>query len=141
MRPGTFQKGHAKLGGRRKGSVNKKMTFQREAMEAVFARLGVAPERIAELSPLQMMLACGHLAIEAGDRAGLLAAASAAAPYMHPRLSSSDVRVKHDLGDKSDEELLAELAGIEARIAAAHLLPMPAIELKPPVIEGASSDI
>jgi hypothetical protein len=132
-----FEKGRVKTGGRQKGGLNKKKALQREAMEAVFARLGVSPERIAELTPLQMMLACGHLAIEAGDRAGLLAAASAAAPYIHPRLSSSDVRVKHELGDKSDEELLAELAGIEARIVAAHPPAVPIIELEPEVNEGA----
>jgi hypothetical protein len=59
---------------------------------------------------------------KAGDHAGALLAAEAAAPYCHPRLASSDVRVRNEDAGMSDEELKAEIALLEARIKAAEAL-------------------
>ena len=57
--------------------------------------------------------------MKAGDHAGALLAAEAAAPYVHPKLASSDVRIRDEHADMSDEELKAEIAELERRIAAA----------------------
>jgi hypothetical protein len=58
-----------------------------------------------------------HWAIEAKDRPGILATASATAPYMHPRLDASDVRIRSEHAGKSDAELKAEIPEIERRLA------------------------
>jgi hypothetical protein len=60
--------------------------------------------------------------LRAGDHAGALLAAEAAAPYCHPRLASADVRVRNEDAGMSDEELKAEIALLEARIKASETL-------------------
>jgi hypothetical protein len=109
-----FQPGHRKFGGKRKGSRNRVNQIKHAPVEEVFARLGVAPERLAEITPLQAMLACMHMALEAGDRAGVLAAASAAGP--HAKLSSVDMKVRGELTEKTTDELRQEIAEIERRM-------------------------
>ena len=59
-----------------------------------------------------------HWAIEVQDRDGLLAAATAAAPYCHVKLNSVDMRVSNtsDVNSMSDEELQIEIAKLERKI-------------------------
>jgi hypothetical protein len=80
-------KGHPPYGGRTAGTPNNVTTIRREALEQAYADAGLTPERIAEVTPLQAMLICMHWALEAKNPAAMLAAASAAAPYVHPRES------------------------------------------------------
>jgi hypothetical protein len=63
-----------------------------------------------------------HWALEARNPTAVLAAASPAAPYVHPKLSNTDMRITGDLTTKSDTELAAEIAGLEAKIAAASVV-------------------
>ena len=87
------------------------------AYEAARAKL---PDEIRDMRPLEALLLCMHWAIQAQDRNGILAAAAAAAPYCHARLASTDARVTNTQDSISDEELKAEIAELERRIAAAE---------------------
>lgn len=93
-------------------------------------RIGLPIERLAEVTPLQAMQVCLSLSLEAGDRQGVLQAAQAMAPYVHARLSHSEVHMKHELAGKSDAELLLEAAELERKL----------IEHQPPEPVHASSD-
>jgi hypothetical protein len=117
MRPGAFQAGHVKQGGRQKGTLNKAKQLQREAMERACARIGVPFERLSEIRPLQAMQVCLSLSLEAGDRQGVLAAAGMMAPYIHAKLSAAEVTVKNALGNLTDSELLAEARALELKMA------------------------
>jgi hypothetical protein len=115
-------RGHPRYGGRQKGSRNRTLLERDEALARAYAAVaaGMPVENIADVTPLGAMLMCMQWAIQAKDRAGILAAASAAAPYMHPRLSSSEVRVTHALTTLSDEQLQAQALDYERKLAAAN---------------------
>ena len=81
MRPGTFQPGHRKTGGRQPGTPNRNK-LSREAMERACIRIGLPFEQMSEITPLQAMQVCLSLSLEAGDRQGVLAAAGMMAPYV-----------------------------------------------------------
>jgi hypothetical protein len=115
-------RGHPRYGGRSAGIPNKATMLRQEALAQAYANAGLTPERISEVTPLQAMLICMHWALEEKNPQAVLAAASAAAPYVHPKLSSSDVRITGDLTTKSDAELVAEIAELETRIAAARMV-------------------
>jgi hypothetical protein len=85
-------------------------------------KLGMAPEAIDAISPLQAMLAVMMASLKAGDHDGALAAAVAAAPNVHPKLASADVRVTkpNPLDWMTDEELAAEAARLKEKIRLAH---------------------
>jgi hypothetical protein len=51
-KPGQFQPGRAKTGGRRKGSVNKIILARRQAIVEAMQTLGLAPETIEAITPL-----------------------------------------------------------------------------------------
>ena len=88
----------------------------------MIARAADLPEPIRDITPLEGLLLCMRWSILHGDRDGILAAASAAAPYCHARLASSDVRIRDEHADLSDEELKAEIIESERRYAAAETL-------------------
>jgi hypothetical protein len=67
------------------------------------------------LTPLDALLFLVRECARLGDRWGLQAAATAAAPYVHPRLNASDIRVRHTYEAKSDAELAEELVQLEAK--------------------------
>jgi hypothetical protein len=69
----------------------------------------------------------------AGDHAGALAAAAAAAPYVHARLALTDLHVRHSVADRSDVELAADIELLRQKLA----LVRPG--LAPPLIKGAAS--
>jgi hypothetical protein len=96
--------------------------LRQEALAQAYVDAGLSPERISEVTPLQAMLICMHWALVQKNPQAVLAAASAAAPYVHPKLSSSDVRITGDLTTKSDAELATEIATLEAKIAAARIV-------------------
>jgi hypothetical protein len=125
---GGRPKGLPKTGGRQKGSPNR-ATVEREhavavAYASLAAHLGVSADKLKEVSPVEAMLLCMQWSLQARDRAGILAAASAVAPYLHARLSSAEVHVSGTvtIADLSDEELAAAHAELDAKIAAARLL-------------------
>lgn len=96
--------------------------LRQEALKKAYTDAGLTVERVAEVTPLQAMLICMHWALQAQNPAAVLAAATAAAPYLHPRLSNSDVRITGELATKSEAELAAEIRLLEAKIAAARRL-------------------
>jgi hypothetical protein len=103
--------GYPKTGGRKVGSKSKTV-IERTAIEAVIR--GVAGEvltkaQIASLSPLDMMRLCMRAHYERGDLAQAVQCAALAAPYVHARLAQTDLRVTHHDGDKSADELRAEI--------------------------------
>ncbi len=77
---------------------------------------------VETVSPLEAMLICMRWAMVENDRVGILAAAMAAAPYIHPRLSSSDVKITNVDASMTPAEIDAELEAIRAKKAAAKLL-------------------
>jgi len=84
--------------------------------------LGLAPEAIDAITPLAVMRLVMTARLKVGDHIGAFLAAQAAAPYVHPRLASSDLRIGNEDAGKSDEELAAEIRELERRIAAAETL-------------------
>jgi hypothetical protein len=113
-------RGGPKHGGRVAGTPNKATVLRREALDQAYAKAGFTPEQLDEITPLRAMLMCMHWAIERKDIQAVLAAASAAAPYVHPRLTSAEVRVSGELTSKSTAELEREYAELQAKITAAE---------------------
>ena len=123
----SFKPGHEKVGGRRKGSVNKSVLSRQQAVADAMRTLGLAPEAIDEITPLATMHLVMTARLRAGDDAGALIAAEAA-PYMHTRLTSNDLRVTNPnpLDSMSDEELKAEIETLGRRIAESETALLPA---------------
>jgi hypothetical protein len=57
-----------------------------------------------------------------GNHSGTLAAATAAAPYIHARLNVSDIHVRHSFDAESDAELAQELIVAETRLQLAKTI-------------------
>jgi hypothetical protein len=121
----------AKTGGRKVGSRNKKTVLREQQLQDAQLAAGL-PVRLLDhlegLTPLAIMQAVMRQRYAVGDYLGALAAAREAAPYVHARLTSSEVKVSHSLGDKSDAELDEEVAMIRHKVALARLTPAPVIE-------------
>jgi hypothetical protein len=115
-------KGIPKTGGRQKGAQNKATRQKHQALIDALIAERLTPEQALELQPLQVMLRIMRSRLQVGDDVGALAAAAAAAPYVHARLSNSDLRVTNTMAEKSDEQLAAELADLEARMIAARVV-------------------
>ena len=122
----SFKPGHEKVGGRRKGSVNKSVLSRQQAVADAMRTLGLAPEAIDEITPLATMHLVMTARLRAGDDAAALIAAEAA-PYMHTRLTSNDLRVTNPnpLDSMSDEELKAEIETLGRRIAESETALLP----------------
>ena len=67
---------------------------------------------LEDMHPLVVIHAIMAMRFNSGDFAGALFAAIALAPYTNARLSSSEVKVTHELATLSDEELQAAGAGL-----------------------------
>jgi hypothetical protein len=117
---GSFQKGHAKVGGKKKGTPNKKTVAARQALQDALTKCGLLPDEIATMTPLAAMMVVMRHRLTAADYDGALAAAREAAPYLHPRLSQQDLTVHNVDQARSDADLKAELAEIQAKMAAAE---------------------
>ena len=112
----TFERGHTKVGGRRKGSVDKKVAARRQLAAMALQDLGLSAEEIAKLNSIAVMELVMHARLKAGDHSGALMAAAELAPYQAPRLSASAVAIRTEHRAKSDAEIEAEIRTIEARL-------------------------
>jgi hypothetical protein len=116
----AFQKGRAKTGGRKKG-VQNRATIRRNRILAQIERdarrMGQDPLLV---SPLEVMRTVMCFRIAQRDYKGALEAAALAAPYVHPRLNATDVKVQHTLTSKSDAEVTAEIQALQLKLAIAH---------------------
>lgn len=93
----------AQVGGRRAGAGRPKGTANRKTRE-------IADRCAAEgLTPLEVMLDVMRRAHAAADYGTALDAAAKAAPFVHARLSSVDLKatVNRDIEEYSDAELIA----------------------------------
>jgi hypothetical protein len=108
-KPGT-----PKTGGRKPGSLNRKSQERQAILEVAIAEV-LAPEQVGELSPLQVMRSVMRHHYLRGDYDKALVAATACAPFCHPRLAMSEVTVRHGLAEHSDEDLAAELAALRLK--------------------------
>jgi hypothetical protein len=126
-RPGTFQKGHPRYGGRQKGlpGVGKDARKVKPIKQRIEELLG---EEI-KFTPLQVMHAVMHVRLERNDLDGALTAAEKAAPYCHAKLAMTDVRVKHSNTDRSDSDIATEIANLRAKLNAARALPAPPVNI------------
>jgi hypothetical protein len=111
-----FEPGRSKTGGRTKGTLNKAKQETLEAIQGAFARVGIDVADVAHITPLEAMRVALHLAILNRDRGGILQVASAMAPYIHPKLAMSEVRVQHTLAARTTEDLLAEAETLRRRL-------------------------
>lgn len=114
--------GHVKTAGRVKGTPNKATVARDQEVLRIVAEAtaGNLPDDAANATPLEAMLICLRWALAKRDPVAVLAAATAAAPYIHPRLSASDVRVSGPLtAELNDEQLREALADLNAKAAAA----------------------
>lgn len=69
------------------------------------------------ISPLDALIWTMHVGIERRDIPIILSSASAAAPYIHPKLTSSEVRVTNRTAKQmSDAELVAEVQLLQQRV-------------------------
>lgn len=84
-----FKPGHAKVGGRRKGTPNKSILARRRAIVESMHTLGLQPEVIDAITLLAIMRLVMVARLRAGD----------------------------EHADMSDEELRAEIVEVERRIA------------------------
>jgi hypothetical protein len=114
-------KGLPKTGGRAKGVKNKKTELRELRIREATRAAALEPDDIRKLSPLEVMRRIMFNRYEAGDHVGALEAAQACAPYVHPKLNASDVRVRHELSDRSDAELAEEARALAAKMRAVGL--------------------
>jgi hypothetical protein len=113
-----YRKGHAKMGGRVKGTPN------RMSAEILAARQAFQAALSGEMNftPLQVMYAVMMLRISRGDDAGALEAAKEAAPFVHARLNAAEVMVHHTLHNRSDEQIASDIEALRLKIASAQTI-------------------
>jgi hypothetical protein len=105
--------------GRTAGTPNKKTVLRAQLLQDAIAKSALLPAEVAEMSPLGVLLFVMRERMAAGDREGAVLVATAAAPFCHPRLTSSDLRVTNTDAERSDSDILAELAELKRKRAAA----------------------
>lgn len=90
--------------GRKKGAVTKATVYRQEMLARASA---------AGVSPLEVMLTAMRTAWEAGEVNEAVQHAVHAAPYVHPRLAATDMKVddRRSVRDYSTAELEAMLTG------------------------------
>ena len=115
-------KGTPKTGGRSAGTPNKATLARAQAIAQALISEQLTPAQVEALQPLPVMLRIMRARAAAGDDAGALAAAIAASPYCHSRLTAADLHVSGSLDSKSDADVAAELAEVQAKLAVAKVL-------------------
>jgi hypothetical protein len=126
-----YRNGHPKLGGRVKGTPNrkdaKKELEEKLAMERLLAARLASQEEIklaymnmATMSPLEVLCMGMHLRLHRGDLEGAAQLASAAVPFTSPKLTASDVRV-HQSAQRPDSEVAVEIEALRAKVERAQL--------------------
>jgi hypothetical protein len=113
-------KGTPKTGGRVAGTPNKATVQKAKAIALAHDAMGMTAEDIAGLTPLDGMMLVMRWGVETKNPGVVLAAAQAAAPYVHARLSHAEVRVSGTIAHLTDADLEAEIASLEARIRQAE---------------------
>jgi hypothetical protein len=108
--------GHRRYGGRGKGTPNRATVAKAEAIALAHDVLGMTADDIAALTPLDGMMLVMRWGVETKNPGVVLAAAAAAAPYVHARLTHAEVRVSGSV-TLSDEQLRQEIAALESRMA------------------------
>jgi hypothetical protein len=83
-----------------------------------------------------------QIRIEQCDFDGALVAAEKAAPYCHAKLNATDINVRHSAGDRTDDQIAAEITALRAKLDAARelLAPPVTIEATVELTEVPSSD-
>jgi hypothetical protein len=107
--------GHPRYGGRVAGTPNRATVAKAEAIALAHDAMGMTAADIAKLTPLDGMMLVMRWGVETKNPGVVLAAAAAAAPYVHARLSQSEVRISGTV-TLSDEQLQQEIAALEARM-------------------------
>jgi hypothetical protein len=78
--------GRKKLGGRKRGTRDKRNQVREETLARAYAAaLPDLPKDLRDLTPLEGLLLCMRWSLAKQDRAGILAAAAAAAPHCHTK--------------------------------------------------------
>jgi hypothetical protein len=113
---GKFAPGHPKFGGRQPGVGNKPKPLAAGQIARILGEL-LPEDRI--VNPLEAMALCLQWAAAEQDRAGVLQAATALAPYLHQRLNATTLTVKHEYAERDDQALLLEAEALELKIAGA----------------------
>ena len=117
-----MSKSHQRLGGKQRGTKNKATLAREQLVAHSLKSVGLTADEVEALTPLACMRLVMAARLKAGDHAGALVAAEAAAPYCHQRLASADLHIRDEHAGKSDEQLQAEIEELERRIAAAETL-------------------
>jgi hypothetical protein len=94
---------------------NKSTVARAEALAKACGAIGLEPEDLAAVTPLDAMLIVMRWALEARNPTAVLAAAQSAAPYIHHKLVSAEVKVSGTV-TLSDQDLRAEIAALESRM-------------------------
>ncbi len=79
---------------------------------------GIPQTKLEDMHPLSVIYFVMVERFRSGDYAGALVAAGMLAPYTNARLSSSEVRVTHELATLSDDELQARALEYEQKLTA-----------------------
>ena len=111
-----------KTGGRVKGSKNRATRLREQRLGEALIADRLTAEQAASLTSLPALRHILRNGLLAGDYAGAKVTANMIAPYENARLSSSDVRITGTLESKSDADIAAELAEVQAKLAAAKVL-------------------
>jgi hypothetical protein len=111
----AFRKGHAKVGGRKKGTLNK--SAEQKLIFGNDFKAAIKELALARLTPLEVMHAIMMIKIAKGDYDGAMEAAEKAAPFCHPKLNAAEVRVQHSLVDRTDDELAASILSLREKFA------------------------
>jgi hypothetical protein len=129
-----------KWGGRKKGTPNKgprKYKEPRKPVAIAVAQAGISAEVVAAkarehvmteeeaqaITPVGALLYVMRRRLVAKDWTGVVQAANCAAPYVHARLTISDVRVQHNLANSSDDELAASILALRDKFAISQQQP------------------
>jgi hypothetical protein len=111
-----------KTGGRQKGVKNVKTRLREQRMVQALIVEHLAPEDVASLNSLAALRHILRTEMLAGDFGAAKVTANMIAPYENAKLSASDMRISGSLDTKSDADIAAELAEVQAKLAAAKVL-------------------
>ncbi len=114
-------RGLPKSGGRKPGSRNMDKRAREQAIVRTILAERLTPDELEQLSPLAVLLRLMRTAYQDDDRSGALAAAQAAAPYVHARLSSTEITVRNEDLGKSDAQIEQEIRELQAKLSASGI--------------------
>jgi hypothetical protein len=120
-RPGRAL-GHPKAGGRKKGTPNKATVERANAIAKAYSEARLTEADVSSITPLEALLLVMRRRLVAGDDVGVVAAATAAAPYCHARLVNSELRVRNEYHVLTDSELVAKRIELRKKLLASGRL-------------------